>query len=243
MVRVKQRTALFLTLLACSAGFACGGGDPATVASGAASEEYFPLVEGATWTYALGGMLVGEVEVVARGLRPVRGLEDPVFIMDEVSEAGRAVGIADVAPVGYVRVEQYLGRYLGLDYVEEEIRLLGGEDPVRFLPVDPVSVTQWEEENRIFELPDGGGGVRRWAYAVRGVPSLEVPAGTFRDVIVVESQYWDEAVSEGPVLRFEDYYGRGVGLLRTVTYDEQNEGRISVEQNLLRYAFPVSPDA
>ena len=73
---------------------------------------------------------------------------------------------------------------------------------------------------------------------------VEVPAGTFRDVVVVESKYWDDSVStERPLMRYEDYYARGVGLLRTVTFDEQNDGKQVVEQNLLRYAFPDAGSA
>lgn len=234
MRSVVPRLALTLSLIlaGCSSELEAPRG-----ATGAAAQDYFPLVVGARWVYALHGMVSGEVEVVARGPRAVRGLDAEVFVMDELTD-GRAVGFADVAPVGYVRLEQHLGRYLGLDYDEDELRLLGGEDPMRFMPLDPQQVTQWEEENRIFELPDGKGGELRWVHRASAVPSLQVPAGVFQDVLRVESQYWDDSVPDHPVLRFEDFYAKGVGLLRTVTYDEQNGGKVTIEQELIRYTFP-----
>jgi len=231
MRRVARQLAACLILAACS-----GGAEPQG-APGAAAEEYFPLVEGARWTYALTGMVDGEVEVIARGQRQVRGLDEPIFIMDEVAD-GRALGFADVAPVGYVRQSGYVGRYLALDYDEGDIRLLAGEDAERILPLDPEGVTEWEGQDRIFELPEGGGGARRTLHRLSSVELLEVPAGSFRDLIVVESQYWEPEASELPILRFQDFYAKGVGLIRSVTYDERQGGKIALEQDLVRYTFP-----
>jgi hypothetical protein len=230
------------TLALCLILAACSPGTP-EVAAGAAAQEYFPLVKGAHWVYRVdfGGLRRGEIEIVGQGVRSVAGLEGDVFINDEVID-GKAVGFADVAPVGYMTVEGYLGQISGLDYDEKGgVRVLAGEDPKRILPIEPKQGATWEETSRMFELPEGGGGVTRWSRRIELRESLEVPAGTFRDVLMVESKYWDDDVSEEqPLMRFEDYYARGVGLLRSVTFNEQEGGRQVVEQSLLRYEFPAA---
>ena len=70
-----------------------------------------------------------------------------------------------------------------------------------------------------------------------------VPAGTFHDLIVVYSTYANESeYDHGEPTRvfYEDYYARGVGLVRSVTRDtEGGTGRV-VEQLLLEYKFPGS---
>ena len=219
---------------------ACSRGEP-EVASGAAAQQYFPLVKGAHWVYRVdfGGLRRGEMEIVGQGARSVPGIDGDVFINDEVID-GKAVGFADVAPVGYLTVEGFLGQVSGLDYDEKgAVKVLAGEDPKRILPVDPQHGATWEESARMFELPEGGGGVTRWSHRIEARESLAVPAGTFRDVLMVESKFWDgEASSEKPLMRYEDYYARGVGLVRSVTFNEQDGGRQVVEQSLLRYAFP-----
>ena len=237
MTQSTRALALCLILAACS-----GGGEP-ELAEGAAAREYFPLVKDAHWVYLVdyGGMRKGELEVFGRGLRSVNGLEGEAFINDEVIPQAEAIGFEPVAPVAYMTVDGYLGQVSGLDYDEKGgVRVIAGEDPKRLLPLEPQQGATWEESPRILELPQGGGGgVTRWRRSIAARDSLDVPAGTFRDVLVVESQYWDDDVSsEKPLMRYEDYYARGVGLLRTVTFDEQNGGRQIMEQSLLRYAFP-----
>ena len=222
---------------------ACSAESQPQVAAGAAAREYFPLVTGARWVYRVdfGGLRRGQLEIIGKGTRSVTGLEGDVFINDEVID-GAAVGFADVAPVGYLAVEGFLGQVSGLDYDGKGgVRVLAGEDPKRFLPIDPKQGASWEESSRMFELPEGGGSVTRWSRRIEARDSLAVPAGTFRDVLLVESKYWDDEVSqEQPLMRYEDYYARGVGLLRSVTFNEQDGGRQIVEQSLLRYAFPAS---
>jgi hypothetical protein len=232
-----------LALALCLILAACSPGSQPEVASGAAGQQYFPLVKGARWVYRVdfGGLRRGEMEIVGQGPRSVPGLEGEVFINDEVID-GAAVGFADVAPVGYLTVEGYLGQVSGLDYDEKGgVRVLAGEDPKRILPIDPQQGASWEERSRMFELPEGGGGVKRWSRRIEARESLEVPAGKFRDVLMVESKYWDGDVSdEKPLMRYEDYYVRGVGLVRSVTFNDQEGGRQIVEQSLLRYAFPAA---
>jgi len=210
--------------------------------------EFFPLVEGAVWTYQLSGLAPLPIEVVvrARGLRSVPGLESELFIIDESTDA--SVGFAAVAPVGYLEIGDYLGRYLGLDYDGDRLRLLGGEDPARFLPLLQVPSAEsggehrWEERSRIFELPEADGAEQRWSYRAARISSLRVPAGEFQDVLRVESEFFDDPASAEASLRFEDFYAPHVGLICSRTLDLRADGRVSVEQLLLRYSFPEVAD-
>ncbi len=228
-------------------------------------EVFFPLVEGARWTYEISGLGPAPVElaVVARGLRTVRGLKQPVFVMDEITD-GEELGFAVVAPVGYVRVGEYLGRLLALDYDGDELHMLGGEKPVRFLPLRASPSLEWEDRSTLFEFAQAEGAARYWKHRASWVAELEVAAGTFRDVLRIESRYFDSppeaqpraseraartasavpGTEPGPeaspesMLRFEDFYARGVGLVRTVTYDEQRGGEATLEGELIRFSIP-----
>ena len=198
------------------------------------------MVEGARWLYSVDlGIAETELEVVARGLRDVQGLDEPVFIMDEINH-GESFGMARLAPTGYVIAGGRIRRYTGLDYTESgEIQLLGAEDAAILLPHHVIGDHTWSEETRMFELPEGGGGEARFEGHTEMRAALEVPAGRFEDVLVVRTLYWDPDVdSGGPLLSYEDTYARGVGLLRSVTRNEQNASAQMVEQRLLHFSFP-----
>ncbi len=209
-------------------------------APGEAALEFFPMVEGARWLYRVDlGIGETELEVVARGLRDVQGLDGPVFIMDEINR-GQSFGMARLAPTGYVIAGGRIRRYTGLDYTESgEIQLLGGEDAAILLPHHVRGSHTWSEETRMFELPEGGGGQARFEGHTEMLAALEVPAGRFEDVLLVRTLYWDPDIdSAGPLMSYEDYYARGVGLLRSVTRNEQDASAQMVEQRLLHFSFP-----
>jgi len=66
-----------------------------------------------------------------------------------------------------------------------------------------------------------------------------VPAGTFKDVILVEMEYWDPSVdTAAPLIAYQDWYARGVGLLRSVTINLREGDKRMVEQTLESYEFP-----
>jgi hypothetical protein len=68
---------------------------------------------------------------------------------------------------------------------------------------------------------------------------VTVPAGTFTDVILVETEYWDPSIdSDKPLISYEDWYARGVGLLRSVTKNSREGGKRMAEQTLESYEFP-----
>jgi len=226
---------------------ACKPAGVPAVAAGTQQEEYFPLVDGARWVYALnanGGKI--EVTVDARGSQSVTGIEGELFIMDEATN-GEAIGMADIAPVGYLQTGGYLSRYTALDYdTGGGLRSIGGEDPMWVLPLDraPAPGTSWSQDTGMFQLPEGGGGSIRWTGKIAELTELDVPAGHFANVLLIRKEYWDESVSpDGPLLAYEDFYARGVGLIRSVTYNEQDAGSQILSQELLRYQFPEASAA
>jgi hypothetical protein len=63
-----------------------------------------------------------------------------------------------------------------------------------------------------------------------------VPAGSFEDVIVVRSEQWDpEWDATQPLHSYEDYYARGVGLIRSVSRNNSQWFWMSVEQGSSRF--------
>lgn len=220
---------------------ACRQPAPPPGASGPEADSYFPLVAGARWVYGieLGPLAHVELEVVGQGQQAVRGLEGMAFIMSE-RNLGESFGMVEVSPTAYVIAEGFVSRYQAVDYDDSgAVRLLGREDPTWILPVETVAGKVWSQHTRIFEQPEGGGGSIRWTGRTLALPSLAVPAGSFRDVLKVEIEYWDDTQSpERPLLAYEDYYARGVGLLRSLTFNESEGHRQIVEQSLLRYEFP-----
>jgi hypothetical protein len=220
-----------------------GGCRPETVpASGEAADSYFPMVEGTRWSYELRtGVGALKLEVLARGPMPVRGQDLPLFVMEERNE-GPNMGFVETAPVGYVVLDGYVSRFPGVDYTAEgELRMLGRDEPTRLLPVSPHAGQVWSQHHSLFATPEGGGGQLGWSARVESLGRLRVPAGTFEDVIVVHSSYANESPYEhGPPTKvfYEDYYARGVGLIRSVTRDTEGGTERVVEQVLLEYRFP-----
>ena len=211
-------------------------------APGGAANEYFPLVPGAHWRYKL-ALEIGaaEVEVVARGDSAIEGLAGLAFVMDEHALDAGVLGIAEVGPTAYVARDGFLCRYTGLDYRSpDQLRMLGGEDPARVMPLAQAPGASWTNETRLLQQPEnGGGGLIKWTGRTSLVADLVVPAGNFKDVLLVETEYWDPSVNpDAPLLSYQDYYARGVGLLRSVTKNERDGGTQMVEQTLLDFDFP-----
>jgi hypothetical protein len=228
-------------LAAIVAAFGCGPTESER-APGVAANEYFPLVTGARWRYKLAlDTGDGEIEVVARGDSAVEGLPGVAFIMDEHALDAAALGIAEVGPTAYVARDGFLCRYTGLDYRSPtELRMLGGEDPARVMPIGAAAGAEWTHSTRLLQQPEnGGGGLIRWTGRTSLIPELVVPAGAFKDVLLVETEYFDPSVNaDQALLSFQDYYARGVGLLRSVTKNLRDGGAQMAEQTLLDFDFP-----
>jgi hypothetical protein len=242
--RRLRRLALSLGLAAAvgAVGLGCGRSSESSRAPGVAAQEYFPLVPGAHWRYKLALEIgSGEVEIVARGDAAIEGLAGLAFVMDEHALSAEQLGIAEVGPTAYVARDGFLCRYTGLDYREpERLRMLGGEDPARVMPLGATPGSSWTHETRLLEQPEnGGGGFIKWTGRTKQVPELVVPAGAFVDVLLVETEYWDPSVNaDAPLLGYQDYYARGVGLLRSVTKNLRDGGIQMAEQTLLDFDFP-----
>lgn len=219
----------------------CSDASSPALASGEAAKDYFPLVRGARWHYKLDLVAAAtEIDVIARGDSAIQGLTAPAFVMDERA-IGEAFGLAEVGPTAYVVRDGFVCRYTGLDYASpDHLKMLGEEDPTRVLPIAGLPGAEWTHETRLLQQPEqGGGGLIKWTGRTKLAGSLRVPAGTFDDVLLVETEYWDPAMDpDHPLISYQDYYARGVGLLRSVTKNEREGGTRMAEQTLLDYAFP-----
>jgi hypothetical protein len=228
---------LLLALLGC--------GRERTPAVGPAANDYFPLVEGAHWVYELRSELGSlKVEVVAKGDMPVRGRDIRVFVMDETNR-GQSLGFVETAPVGYLVEHGFLARLSSLDYDRDgQLRLLGKEDvPSWFLPLNPKPGESWNQESRLFSTPEGGGARLGWRGEIQPLTSVTVPAGAFHDVLEVHIEYHDpKDANPGPNVVYDDFYVRGVGLVRSVTLDPSGDESHTIEQVLLEYSFPNGPN-
>jgi len=227
-----------LALALCDA--ACRSEKRATVAPGAASADFFPLVKGARWVYKLDLVITStEIEVTAKGDTPVEGLDNAAFVMDE-RNLGQSLGMAPVGPTAYVAADGFLCRYSGLDYTQaDHLKMLGREDPTRVIPLGAHPGAEWANETRLMQQPEGGGGLIKWTGRTKATDEVTVPAGTFKDVILVESEYWDPSIdSDHPLIAYQDWYARGVGLLRSVTTNLHEGNKRMAEQTLESYEFP-----
>jgi hypothetical protein len=217
-----------------------------SVGSGATAGDYFPMVAGARWEYSLGSGRLGRtrVSVEGQGMREVPGLSEPVYVVTETAPGG-PLNTVDTSPVAYVVGDAFIARYMGIDFDgEDRLRLLGKEDPTWILPLAIESGQSWTQDTRMLELPEAESGKNRWTGQVEFPLTVEVPAGSFRDCVKVRAEYWDETVSrERPLMVYEDYYARGVGLVRSVSQDQREGAAPPLEQELLRYEIPVQPPA
>ena len=219
---------------------ACRNSGPPVLAPGAASAEFFPLVKGARWVYKLDLVVTQtEIEVTAKGQAEIDGLEGGAFVMDERT-VGKSFGMAPVGPTAYVAEDGFLSRYTGMDYTTgDRLKMLGAEDPTRVIPIGATPGSEWTNETRLMQQPEGGGGLIKWTGRTRRADAVTVPAGTFSDVILVETEYWDPKIdTEKPLISYQDWYARGVGLLRSVTTNSRDGGKRMAEQTLQSYEFP-----
>lgn len=220
--------------------FACRNDAPPQLAPGAAASDFFPLVKGAKWVYALDLVVTStKIEVVAKGQSEITGLEGDAFVMDE-RNLGQGFGMAEVGPTAYVVADGFLSRYTGMDYIEpNHLRMLGKEDPTRVIPLGATPGAEWTNETRLMQQPEGGGGLIKWTGRTKRSDPVTVPAGRFTDVILVETEYWDPSIDvDRPLISYQDWYARGVGLLRSVTKNSHEGGTRMAEQTLESYEFP-----
>jgi len=209
-------------------------------ASGEAAKSYFPMVQGARWVYELRSeMGTLRVTVIAKGEMPVRGQDGKLFVLDERNE-GPSMGFVQSSPVGYVTDQGYIARVTSVDYDgTDRVRMLGEDSPTWLMPLDPKPGARWHQDNKMFTTPDGTGKQMGWSGEVHPRTALDVPAGHFEDVVEVHTSWTDpEVTGQDPTILYEDYYARGVGLLRSVTRDANGDPSKTIEMRLLEYQFP-----
>jgi hypothetical protein len=194
-------------------------GSPPPHALGAAAREYFPMQPGAHWVYDLrtGFWTHTQLDVTARGEAPVRGSEHGIFIMEERA-SGEMYGLEPDGLVGYRVTDDYVTRIPGVEIQSNgEVHVISGNG-ASVMPIHPEPGQHWSEDIGVF---DGSNAApQSWTAELAHVGRMSVPAGTFDDVIVVRSAHWDREWRESePLHTYEDYYARGVGLIRSVAHN------------------------
>ncbi|HTO08542.1 MAG TPA: hypothetical protein VMR86_15955 [Myxococcota bacterium] len=231
MTAMLLRAIAVLLLLASCAG-------PVPHASGPAAQDYFPMLPGTHWVYKLhtGLFTSTKLDVTARGERPVRGSESGVFVVEERADAGEMFGLEPSGLVGYRVADGYVTRVPALELGSDGVVHLFGHDGFSILPLDPHPGQQWSDQVQVF---DQSGSHQSWTASVESVGRMHVPAGTFDDVILVRSQHWDPEWRETePLHSYEDYYARGVGLIRSVAHNHTRWLPIAeLDQELVEVSF------
>ncbi len=240
---VGHRSALYLLLLPLLGGPSCASDAPPR-APGTESREYFPLRRGGHWSYELrtGPFSPStRIEVTSRGEHGVRDSNEALFLMEE-RLSGRVYGLEPAGLVGYRVADGYLTRIPAVSLgADGQVSILGG-DGMSFLPVDPNPGQTWSDRAVVFR--ESGGSRQVWTAEIEAVGSMRVPAGRFDDVIVVRSQQWDpEWHATKPLHSYEDYYARGVGLIRSVSHNNAQWFWMSVDQVLVAVRFEDSSGA
>lgn len=225
--------------LALTLGLASCANAPPPHAVGSAAREYFPLLPGAHWVYELhtGPFSHTTLDVTARGERPVRGSETGIFVVEERT-ADELYGLEPSGLVGYRVADGYMTRVPALELGADGVVRVFGREGVSILPMDPQPGQRWTDQVDVFDnAPDKS--KQSWTARVETVGRLHVPAGTFDDVIVVRSEQWDREWRESePLHSYEDYYARGVGLIRSVAHNHTRFLPIAeIEQELVEVSF------
>jgi hypothetical protein len=217
---------------------------PPPHATGAAAREYFPLLPGAHWVYELhtGPFTHTKLDVTARGERPVRGSDTGIFVVEERTD-GEVFGLEPLGLVGYRIADGYLTRVPALELGSDGVVHVFGRDGVSILPLDPQPGQRWSDEVEVFDTP--GESTQSWTAQIENVGSVHVAAGTFDDVIVVYSEHWDREWREDePLHSYEDYYARGVGLIRSVAHNHTRLLPIAeIDQELVEVSFDAGAGA
>jgi hypothetical protein len=211
---------------------------PVPHASGPAARDYFPMLPGAHWVYDLhtGPFSSTTLEVTARGERPVRGSETGIFVVEERT-AGEMYGLEPSGLVGYRVSDGYVTRVPALELGADGVVHIFGKDGMSILPVDPHAGQHWSDQVEVFKSL--GDSKQSWTATIENVGSVHVPAGTFDDVILVRSEHWDrEWRDDEPLHSYEDYYARGIGLIRSVAHNHTRILPIAeIDQELVEVSF------
>jgi hypothetical protein len=228
----------FWTCIAVTGALTACASSLAPRARGPAADVYFPMVAGTQWVYQVhtGPSTIATLEVTARGPTAVPGVAERLFIMEERSSAALFGAAAD-GVVGYASDGDFVRRVEALAQDESGGLQALGSGMVAVLPLDPRPGQRWSGEVALFSARQETPLTQLWTYAVEGAGRVDVPAGSFSDVILVRSWLWDaSAPREAPIVHYEDYYARGVGLIRSISRRGDPAGS-ALTQELLAVRF------
>lgn len=213
----------------------CGPNAPAESAA------YFPLARGTRWIYEIRTPEArGELVAVSRGPVELPGIAGPVLLVDETLDPALGLG-GGTAPVAYVLEDGFVARREGVGYdATGRLRALGQNRPTRILPLAPRPGAHWSQANLPLGATSGEDLPRlRWEAELRALEAVEVPAGSYRDAIVVETVLRDAA---GHVrMTYRDVFVRDVGLVSSVARAPDAPAP-ALEKHLVRFEPAAAPD-
>lgn len=203
---------------------------------------YFPMEADRIWEYRLHEIVrqrVWPISVRSRGLRFVPELRQVAAIFDE-EYPDQTVPVAFFLSGGFLQSDIGLG-YRG----NERTSLLPiGSEPMRLMPVPPAVGMRWTYSEEVFSGSgrlDPGLAID-WTGVVHGEESLEVPAGTFRGCLRVESVAAHRVPKglESREHRYVDWYAPGVGLVKSEYSSGKNEPTVT-RMELVSYRVAPLP--
>lgn len=200
--------------------------------------ELFPLRPGTFWVYEVHDAegRVALQRVLVRGPIYLKTYEAAGTVVEESGGVAGELSL-DVSwhPVVYYRRGDFLYKFSGLGYVDEELReyrLGNGEEKV--LPADPDRHPEWESDFQVFQLEPGTGyAMRTFSTSERSSEPVRVRAGTFRDCLRVETKTVAFSKSARPsgvkvIFRYVDWYAPGVGLVKSLVEVEDAPRPVSL---------------
>ena len=197
-----------------------------TAPSPAGRTNFFPLALRNTWTHEVkfsgGDYHYYMTETVIRDDFPL--LEGASYIVAEEYEP-----LTDRAPeakstVAYLRKDGFLLRYPWLDSEHDKVWDTNlGEGIERILPSPYTGERSWEAGLQTKAWPlEGGQAVTASAHARIDPVAVQVPAGTFRNCLRVETRTTSRVADPRREttefrLHYTEWYARGVGLVKAIS--------------------------
>lgn len=209
-------------------------------------DQYFPLTAKSRWTYRVQELRKGfdylnRVRVYGeRHFEPLK--RDVIQVEESYSSTGSGVFLLEEQePVVYFLEDGYLNRMFLTRQAGKLIATSGSGDS-RFLPATIVIGGQWDSASQAFRVgSDLGFRVSHSHRIAIEANAVEVPAGTFRNCIRI-----DTFSSHGPgsgsgsddelAFFYSDWYAPGVGLVKTQQWDDEAHSKERTRIELIEYS-------
>jgi hypothetical protein len=206
-------------------------------------DDYFPLTPGSNWTYRIqdhGRRWTYQSVVRVYGERFIEALGRSGIAVEERYSGGGIYIVEEQEPIVYFKENGFLNRVF-LTYQAEKMVAASGSGDRAFLPETLREGTTWTSDTTAFRVGDLGFQVTHQHVVAGKLETVKVPAGTFGDCIRIDtasSQGKDSGRAPGEELRFfyADWYAPGVGLVRTLEWEDEEHSKERARIELLKYA-------